>query len=55
MIRLIQVSFYTVKSRIGKCRACNKDLATEQWLVSKRNNKTTVHYCIECAKRYNLI
>lgn len=55
MIRLIHVPFYTVKNRIGKCRACNKDLATEQWLVSKRNNKTTVHYCIECAKRYNLI
>gem|GEM_PF-2908352 len=55
MIRLIHVPSYTPKKKIGRCRACNKDLATEQYLVSKRNNKVTLHYCVECAKRYNLI
>jgi len=55
MIRLIHVPSYTSKKKIGRCRVCNKDLATEQYLVSKRNNKVTLHYCVECAKRYNLI
>ncbi|MEM2538758.1 MAG: hypothetical protein QXE38_05565 [Candidatus Methanomethylicia archaeon] len=57
MQRLIHIpsARWCLKRELRYCKACNKDLANEEYILSTRNNKKTRHYCISCAKRYLIL